>query len=86
MNTIDGYFNYRWTGWKPLLVLELIFLVGISRAQEFTLGGQASAWLVTNPDRATQLGLRYIPELQAGIYEDNYFIDTDLSLNMYGTS
>ena len=65
---------------KHLLLLMLfpVFFASYSRAQEINFRGQASAWAVTNPAQATQLGLRYIPELQAGIYQENYFIDTDI--------
>jgi len=68
------------------LTIFTLFYITCSFAQEVNFSGQASVWAVTNPVQATQIGLRYIPELQAGLYQKNYLIDTDISLNMYGTS
>jgi len=57
----------------------------VSIPQEVDLRGQLSGWAVTNPDRATQLGLRYIPDLIVNSYWKDYTIDADLSLKMYGS-
>jgi hypothetical protein len=86
MNMSTGDHSLKNIKYLLLLMLFPLFLASYSRAQEINFRGQASAWAVTNPAQATQVGLRYIPELQAGIYQENYFIDTDISLNMYGTS
>jgi hypothetical protein len=56
-----------------------------SPAQEIDLRGQVSGWAVTNPDQATQLGLRYIPDLMVGTYWDDYTLDSEISFNMYGS-
>jgi hypothetical protein len=53
-------------------------------AQNLDLHGQLSAWAVTNPDEATQIGLRYIPDLLVGTYWDDYLFDSEISLNMFG--
>ncbi|UCF63662.1 MAG: hypothetical protein JSW33_14040 [bacterium] len=71
------------------IYLVVLVMIGIikphnSPAQEIDLGGQVSGWAVTNPDRATQLGLRYIPDLMMGKYWDDYTLDSEISLNMYG--
>jgi hypothetical protein len=53
--------------------------------QEFDLRGQVSGWAITNPEQATQLGLRYIPDLMLGTYWDDYILDSELSVYMVGS-
>jgi hypothetical protein len=72
------------------IFLSLIMVTGIlkptiSPAQEFDLHGQVSGWAATNPDKATQLGLRYIPDLMVATYWGDYILDSEISLNMYGS-
>jgi hypothetical protein len=69
-----------------LIIMSLIFVLipRNTNAQEFNLRGQASGWAITNPDKATQIGLRYIPDLMVGTYFGDYMIDTEISFNMYG--
>ena len=73
---------------RTILIIMGLILVLITRninAQEFDLRGQASGWGVTNPDKATQIGLRYIPDLMIGTSFGDYMIDTEISFNMYGS-
>lgn len=54
--------------------------------QTASVHGQASAWLLSNPDIAplSQIGLRYIPELTLGeTIDSNLSAEMDLSLNSY---
>jgi len=67
-----------------IMSLILILMLRNTNAQEFNLRGQASGWAITNPDKATQIGLRYIPDLMVGTYFGDYMIDTEISFNMYG--
>ena len=53
-------------------------------AQDFDIRGQASGWIVTNPDAATQLGLRYIPNVFIEKTIGNYVLDSEISLDIYG--
>lgn len=54
--------------------------------QTFSLQGQASGWITSNPDKSpvSQIGLRYIPELTIEKkFNDDLTADGDLSLNAY---
>lgn len=73
---------------RTILIIMSFMLVLISRntnAQEIDFGGQVSGWVVTNPDKATHIGLRYIPDLMVGTYFGDSMIDTEISFNMYGS-
>jgi len=76
---------------RPFIIANYIALVlTLSHQQisaaEFSFKGQVSSWIVTNPEEATQLGLRYIPDFLVGNYVGDYLIDTEISLNIYGTT
>lgn len=71
------------------IFISINMVIGILQpnisAQDFDLQGQLSGWAVTNPEKATQLGLRYIPDLMIGSYWGDYTLDSEISLNIYGT-
>ena len=73
-----------------ILILILIILImtikGLS--QEVGFKGQLSSWLVTKPfdDFRSQLGGRYIPELNYGHnFKEKYTLDAEASANIWGT-
>jgi hypothetical protein len=53
---------------------------------EIDVKGQASTWVVSNPDKATQVGLRYIPDLLLSTAFGDYLLDSEISFNMYGAA
>lgn len=71
-----------------MLLIYVSFLSSISTAigQTISLNGQASGWLLSNPETSplSQIGFRYIPELSIGKKIDNILsTDIDVSLNIY---
>lgn len=54
-------------------------------AAEFDIKGQASGWITSNPDMATQIGLRYIPDLMISTYTGENLVDGEISLNIFGS-
>lgn len=69
---------------NTITFLMLFSMLNHSYAQEFDLRGQISGWGVTNPDVASQIGLRYIPDLIVGEYIGDYLLDAEISFDMYG--
>ena len=70
------------------LILVIICLQNKAITQIANFHGQASGWLISNPEDSpiSQLGIRYIPDLffDQQLFGD-YRADADLSLNNYGT-
>lgn len=70
------------------LLFCILFISKNLRCQSFNLEGQVSGWTTFNdsdPAR-TQIGIRYIPHLDISqAIGERYFIDAELSANMYGT-
>jgi hypothetical protein len=73
-----------------LLPLALFYCgLNIGLGQTCSLHGQASAWIMSDPDNSpvSQTGIRYIPEGSLALPIDSGFVtDIDLSLNSYGTA
>jgi hypothetical protein len=67
-----------------LMGIILLLFPRYTHAQEFDIRGQVSAWAVSNPDKATQFGIRYIPDLMIETYLGDSILDTEISFNMYG--
>jgi hypothetical protein len=79
--------------WKkfPKIIFLMLYiqcLQHIGLSQNINFIGQASGWLISNPEDSpiSQLGIRYIPDLffDQQLFGD-YRADADLSLNIYGT-
>lgn len=59
-----------------------------ANAQTISLNGQASGWLISQPEKSvvSQLGLRYIPDLLlTETLSGDYYFDTEISINTYLT-
>ncbi len=62
----------------------IIFSNAISA--DFELQGQASAWATSNPEKSTQVGIRYIPVFSLGEHiNQGCLIDAEFSFNGYGS-
>ena len=82
---------FRSKGSGPCSCTILIFLLYAAigsnlPAADFDIEGQASGWITSNPDMATQIGLRYIPDIMISTDAGENLIDGEFSLNMYGLS
>jgi hypothetical protein len=69
----------------PVIALIIFFNIRQISAAEPDFRGQISGWAVTNPDIATQTGLRYIPDFLLGTDLSDYWLDSEISFKMYGT-
>ena len=81
-------FRSKGTSLRTCAILIFLLYAAIGSkvtAANYDIKGQASGWITSNPDLATQIGLRYIPDLMVTTYTDDYLVDAELSLNLFGS-